>query len=168
MASWERPYPPGSGRRLVIGWEAAALAFLAWTTIRQFDLTGSGSRLVSAALAVLWIVGACRIRWMGTYVADGEVRIRGLLRSRTLRWSDVAEVRLHEVRHRVGPWSIDSGLTVLIERRDGSTVDTELWARGVDFHRRPEMFRAVYQELRGRHLAAGGGERRFAVQPGPQ
>ena len=45
-------------------------------------------------------------------------------------------------------------MTVLIERRDGSTVNTELWAQGVDFHSRPKVFRAVYHELRDRHLAA--------------
>jgi hypothetical protein len=45
-------------------------------------------------------------------------------------------------------------MTVLIERRDGSTVNTELWAQGVDFHSRPKVFRAVYHELRERHSAA--------------
>src|SRR5690242_2278598 len=40
--TWTRPYSPGPGRWLVIGWEAAALAMLAWATIRQFDLTGHG------------------------------------------------------------------------------------------------------------------------------
>jgi hypothetical protein len=45
-------------------------------------------------------------------------------------------------------------MTVLIERGDGSMVNTELWAQGVDFHSRPKVFRAVYHELRDRHLAA--------------
>ena len=49
---------------------------------------------------------------------------------------------------------VESGLTVLIERCDGSTVNTELWAQGVDFHSPPKVFRAVYRELRDRHLAA--------------
>jgi len=48
----------------------------------------------------------------------------------------------------------ESGMTVLIERRDGTTVNTELWAQGVDFHSRPNVFRAVYHELRNRHLKA--------------
>jgi hypothetical protein len=63
-------------------------------------------------------------------------------------------VHLHKATHRLGPWEIESGLTVLIERSDGSMVNTELWAQGVDFHSRPRVFRAVYQELRTLHLHA--------------
>jgi hypothetical protein len=71
-----------------------------------------------------------------------------------MRWHDIANVRLHKATHRIGSWQIESGMTVLIERRDGSTVNTELWAQGVDFHSRPKVFRAVYHELRERHSAA--------------
>jgi hypothetical protein len=71
-----------------------------------------------------------------------------------MRWHDIANVRLHKATHRIGSWEIESGMTVLIERRDGSTVNTELWAQGVDFHSRPKVFRAVYHELRERHSAA--------------
>jgi hypothetical protein len=79
------------------------------------------------------------------------------LRSRTLRWQEVANVHLHKATHRLGRWEIESGLTVLIERRDGSMVNTELWAQGVDFHSRPGVFRAVYQQLRTLHLDAVAG-----------
>jgi Bacterial PH domain len=151
---WVRPYAPGTDRWLVIGWEGVALALLAWTTIRLFDLTGPGVRVLAGVLAAVWIVGAWRILQLGAYVGAGGLRIRGLLRSRTLRWQEIAEVRLHRAAHRLGPWQIESGMTVLIERRDGSTVNTELWAQGVDFHSRPKVFRAVYDELRNRHLAA--------------
>jgi hypothetical protein len=99
-------------------------------------------------------VGAWRILQMGAYVSLDGLRIRGLLRSRTMQWQEVANVRLHKATHRLGPWEIESGMTVLIERRDGTTVNTELWAQGVDFHSRPTVFRAVYHELRDRHLAA--------------
>jgi hypothetical protein len=152
--TWSRPYTPGPGRWLVIGWEAAALSLLAWATIRQFDLTGHGVKLVACALAALWVLGAHRILLMGAYVGATGLRIHGLLRSRTMRWGDVSHVRLHKATHRVGPWKIESGMTVLIERRDGRMVNTELWAQGVDFHSRPTLFRAVYQELRSRHLQA--------------
>jgi hypothetical protein len=152
--TWTRPYTPGTGRWLVIGWEAVALALLGWTSVQQFDLTAHGVRVLAAALALAWVLGGWRILQMGAYVGEGGLRIRGLLRSRTLRWSDIAHVRLHKATHRVGPWEIESGLTVLIERRDGGVVNTELWAQGVDFHSRPKVFRAVYHELRNRHLAA--------------
>ncbi|HEX5199685.1 PH domain-containing protein [Paractinoplanes rhizophilus] len=151
---WFRPYSPGPGRWLVIGWEALALALLAWATIRQFDLTGQGVKLVACALAALWVIGAHRILQMGAYVGATGLRIHGLIRSRTMSWRDVAHVRLHKASHRVGPWRIESGMTVLIERRDGSMVNTELWDQGIDFHSRPSVFRAVYHELRNRHLAA--------------
>jgi hypothetical protein len=94
---------------------------------------------------------------MGAYVGDAGLRIHGLLRSRTIPWDDIAHVHLHEAAHKLGPYKIPSGLTVLIERRDGTTVNTELWAQGVDFHSRPKLFRAVYHELRTRHLAAQNG-----------
>ncbi|BAL85533.1 hypothetical protein AMIS_3130 [Actinoplanes missouriensis 431] len=151
---WVRPYPPGSGRWLVIAWEAAALGLLTYATIEQFDLIGHGVRLTACVLAAVWVVGAYRILRHGVYVSSQGVRIEGLLRSRTMRWREVAGVRLHHATHRVGPWRIESGMTVLLERHDGATVGTELWAQGVDFHARPRLFRDVYQEIRNRHQAA--------------
>ncbi len=152
--SWVRPYTPGTGRWLVIAWEAVALGLLGWTSARQFDLTGHGIRVLAGVLAAAWVIGAWRIVRMGAYVSVGGLRIRGLLRSRTLAWQEVRHVRLHKATHSVGRWKIESGMTVLIERRDGGCVNTELWAQGVDFHSRPGVFRAVYHELRDRHLAA--------------
>ena len=151
---WTRPYSPGPGRWLVIAWEAAALAFLAWVTVRQFDLSGHAIKLVACTLAAVWVIGAHRIMQMGAYVGATGLRIHGLVRSRTMPWREVANVRLHKGTQRVGPWQFETGMTVLIERRDGSFVNTELWAKGVDFHARPSLFRAVYQELRSRHAAS--------------
>jgi hypothetical protein len=152
--AWVRPYTPSIGRWLVIVWEAAALSLLAWSTIQQFDLTGRGVRIVACMLTAVWVVGTSRIMQTGAYVGADGLLIRGLLRSRTLRWRDVAHVRLHKATHKIGRWEIESGMTVLIECRDGSTVNTELWAQGIDFHSRPTVFRAVYHELRNRHLTA--------------
>jgi len=110
--------------------------------------------ILACAIAALWVIGAGRILQMGVYVSVEGVLIRGLWRSRMLRWQEVENIRLHKATHRLGRWEIESGMTVLIERRDGSTVNTELWAQGVDFHSRPKVFRAVYHELRNRHLKA--------------
>ncbi len=151
---WKRPYTPGSGRWLVIGWEAVALALLGWSTVEQFDLAGAGVRILAAAITTIWVVGGWRIREMGVYVGPAGLRVRGLLRSRTMRWEEIAHVRLHRHSHKLGHWEIEAGMTVLIERRDGTMVNTELWAQGMDFHSRPHVFRAVYRELRERHLAA--------------
>jgi hypothetical protein len=149
-----RPYRPGTGRWLVIGWEAVALGLLAWSTIEQFSVTGAGRHVLACAIAALWVIGTARIIDMGAYVGDDGVLIRGLVRTRHMRWQEIAHVRLHRATHKIGGWRIESGMTVLIERRDGSTVNTELWAEGVDFHSRPTVFQAVYHELRNRHLAA--------------
>ena len=149
-----RPYTTGTGRWLVIGWEAVALVLLGWTSVDTFDLGYDGIRLLASALAVVWVLGSWRILQMGAYVSGRGVRIAGLVWTRTLQWQDIAHVRLHKATHKVGPWEIESGMTVLIERHDGACVNTELWAQGVDFHSRPKVFRAVYHELRNRHLAA--------------
>lgn len=152
--SWVRPYTPGTGRWIVIAWEAVALALLGWSTVGLFHLTGHGVRVLACTLAAVWVVGAWRILQMGAYLSRDGLRLCGLLRSRTMRWQEIENVRLHKATHRLGPWEIESGMTVLIESRDGTTVNTELWAQGVDFHSRPKLFRAVYHELRNRHLAA--------------
>ena len=153
--TWVRPYAPGSGRLVVLGWEAVAFTFLAWTTVRQFGITGFGVHVVAGVLAVLWGLGAWRVNQMGVYVGPAGMRLYGLLRTRKLGWGEIAHVRLHKATHKIGPWQIEGGMTVLIERHDGKTLNTELWAQGVDFHRRPRAFKEVYHHLRDRHLAAG-------------
>ncbi len=155
--TWVRPYAPGTGRWVVIGWEAAALAFLAWSTFRQFAISGSFQHVIAGVLAAVWVIGTSRVIDMGVYVGENGLLVRGLLRTRRVPWGEIAHVRLHKAGHKIGRWEIEAGMTVLIERRDGSTVNTELWAKGVDFHKRPKEFRAVYHELRNRHLATLSG-----------
>lgn len=152
---WVRPYTAGNGRWLVIGWEAIAFGLLGWASIGYFGLEGIGIQLLAVTLAAVWVVAGWRIVEMGVYVRHDGLRIQGLLRSRTMRWSEIEHVRLHQHTTKLGGFRLDTGLTVLIERRDGSTVNTELWAQGVDFHKRPQLFRDVYHELRTRHLSAG-------------
>jgi hypothetical protein len=151
---WVRPYSPGVGRWLVIGWEAIAFALLGWASVGLFRVEGNGVTYLAMTLAALWVVGGWRILEMGVYVRPDGLQIRGLLRSRRLGWDEIAHVRLHRHTNKIGRWEIEGGMTVLIERRDGSMVNTELWAQGVDFHNRPHLFRAVYQDLRTRHLEA--------------
>jgi len=154
---WVRPYQPGSGRWLVIAWEAMAFALLGWSSVGLFGVEGRGITVLAAALAAVWVVGGWRIVEMGVYVRPDGLQIRGLLWSRRLRWEEIRHVRLHRHTNKVGRWEIEGGMTVLIERRDGSMVDTELWAQGIDFHNRPHLFREVYHDLRDRHLAANAG-----------
>lgn len=146
--AWVRPYAPGRGRWLVLGWELFGLALVDWTTVRLFDLDARTTAVLTAALAVLWAAGAVRILRMGLYVSGSGVRIRGLFASRTLRWTEIDEFVFDEARR--------LGLTVLIRHRDGRYVNTSLWAQGIDFHARPRAFREVYGLLRERHSAALG------------
>jgi hypothetical protein len=151
--AWVRPYAPGTGRWWVLGWEVLSFGMLGWAAVESFGLSGIAVTLTVLALATVWVLGAWRIVRMGVYVGDG-VQIRGLLRTRTLRWDDITRFWLHSSSHKVGPFVIPNGMTVLAERRDGSVINTQLWAKGVDFHARPQTFRAVFHELRDRHLAA--------------
>ncbi|MGN9905929.1 PH domain-containing protein [Phytohabitans sp. LJ34] len=151
---WLRPYAPGRGRRLIMVWEFAALAIFGWTTAELFELRGPGVVALGLGLTALWLLGCWRIARMGVYVSGYGVRVRGLVRSRTIAWREVEHIRLHEAAHRIGRLEIPSGMTVLIERAGGGHVPTSLWAKGVDFHDQPGVFRAVYHDLRERHAAA--------------
>ncbi|MDQ7908372.1 PH domain-containing protein [Phytohabitans sp. ZYX-F-186] len=151
---WLRPYAPGRGRRLIMVWELAALAIFGWTTVELFELGGLPVVALGLGLAALWVLGCWRIARMGVYVSEYGMRVRGLLRSRTMAWREVEHIRLHQAAHRLGRLEIPSGMTVLIERTDGADVPTSLWAQGVDFHNQPGAFREVYHYLRERHAAA--------------
>jgi hypothetical protein len=135
-------------------WELVALGLFGWSTVGLFSLSGAGVVALGLALTGLWVAGCWRIARMGVYVSEYGVKVRGLLRSRTVAWRDVAHIRLHEAAYRMGRLEIPSGMTVLIERQTGADIPTSLWAQGVDFHRQPGAFRAVYHDLRERHAAA--------------
>jgi hypothetical protein len=139
---------------MIMVWEFAALAIFGWTTVGLFELGGLRVLALGAGLAALWGLGCWRIASMGVYVSGYGVRVRGLIRSRTIAWPEVEHIRLHDAAHRIGRLRIPSGMTVLIERTNGADVPTSLWAQGVDFHNQPGAFRAVYHDLRERHAAA--------------
>lgn len=152
--AWLRPYSPGRGRWLIVGWELVGLAFVDWTTIRLFDLMPADAWVVTGLLAIAWLVGSWRILRMGVYVSEIGVSIRGLAGSRTLRWTDIDQFALDQPVFRLGALQVPAGLTVLIRHRNGEFVNTSLWAQGVDFHSRPRLFREVYGLLCERHWAA--------------
>lgn len=135
-------------------WEFVALTIFGWTTVELFELGGLYVLALGLGLAALWALGCWRIARMGVYVSEYGVQVRGLVRSRTISWRKIEHIRLHQAAHRIGRLEIPSGMTVLIEREDGTDVPTSLWAQGVDFHNQPGAFRAVYHDLRERHAAA--------------
>jgi hypothetical protein len=152
--AWMRPYAAGRGRWLVIAWELGGLAFAGWTTAQLFDLGPGPTRVLAGALALLWLVGSWRIMRIGVYVSESGIRIRGLARSRTLRWTEIESFALDEVIHRLGGFELPRETTVRVRCRNGRVVSTPLWAQGIDFHASPGTFREVYHGLRERHLAA--------------
>lgn len=152
--AWMRPYAPGRGRWLVIAWELGGLAFAGWTTTRLFDLESGPAWLLAGTLGLMWLVGSWRILRIGVYVSEYGVRIRGLVSSRTLRWTEIDSFTLDQVISRFGGFELPRETTVRIRCRDGRVVSTPLWAQGIDFHSRPHAFREVLQGLRERHVAA--------------
>ncbi|WP_433381954.1 PH domain-containing protein [Actinoplanes sp. CA-142083] len=152
--SWTRPYEPGRGRWWVVIWEAGALAYLHWTTSRMLDLTGALELGLAAVLAVVWLAGAWRIHRIGLYTSDAGIMVRNLLTTRKLGWQEVDQITVEPVVHRVGGFAIPSGKCIMLRRPNGARVNTSLWEKGVDFHARPEVFRALYQDLRDRHAEA--------------
>jgi hypothetical protein len=144
---WSLPYTPGRGRWLIVGWELGGLAFLLWTTARLFDLNRPGTVLLGLTLVMLWVFGSWRILRMGVYLNERGVHLRRLIGSRTIEWTEIERIIVDDV----GPLL---GRTVVLELRDGSRVNTALWAKGIDFHDRPGVYRQVYADLRERHRVA--------------
>ncbi|MGC9671260.1 PH domain-containing protein [Planosporangium sp. 12N6] len=154
---WHRPYSPGPGRWFVVAWELFGLAFFGWTTERalrpSLALTPPGIIALVVALFAAWVLISYRILRMGVYVSDRGVRVRGLLRTRTVRWAEVERVTVRETRHSIGRFQVAGGLSVQLDPHDGPAIETTLWAQGIDFAFRRDAFHAAYRELR-RHLTA--------------
>jgi hypothetical protein len=105
-------------------------------------------------LAVVWAAGAWRVHRIGLYTSDDGVMVRNLLTTRKLAWHQVGQITVEPVVHRLGGFTVPSGRCIMLRRTNGVRVNTSLWEKGVDFHARPEVFRALYQDLRDRHADA--------------
>ena len=147
---WVRAYPPSPARWGVVVWEAAGLAYLHWTTVRLFGPREDAGWVLAVTFALVWAVGSWQVVRMGLYLRTDALRIRGVLRTRTVPWSAIEAVTVEDVVYRAGPCRIPAGKTVILILRRGDCVNTAMWERGMDFHRRPQVFRAVYRELRRR------------------
>jgi hypothetical protein len=141
----------------VVAWELFGLAFFGWTTEQVLRptvvLTPPAILLLVLGLFAVWVIGSYRILRMGVYVSEHGVRVLRLVGSRTVPWSQVERISVHDTRQTLGRFKIASGMTVLIEPREGAPIETTLWAEGIDFAFRKHAFHAAYQELRT-HLTA--------------
>lgn len=160
-AEWARAYPPSPARWGVVAWEAAGLAYLHWTTVRLFGLPHDAGWLLALTFALAWAAGSWQVLQMGMYLSADALRIRGVFRTRTVRWSTIRAAAVEDVAYRIGPYRLPAGKTVVLILQEGNRVNTAMWAQGMDFYRKPQMFRTVYSELRRRitESALGAGQR---------
>ena len=149
-----------------MAWELFGLGLFGWSTERvlrpSWVLSPAGVSLLVLSLFAIWILGSYQILRMGVYVSDHGVRVRRILGSHTVRWSDVDRIVVQDTRHNVGGLQIKGGMSVLIEPRHGAPVETTLWAEGINFAFRRHAFHAAYRELRA-HLTAYREQSRLAA-----
>jgi hypothetical protein len=133
------------------------LALFGWSTERvlrpSMALSPAAIALLVLGLTVVWVLFSYRILRMGVYVSDHGVRVKHLLGSRTVRWSEVERITVRDTRHSIGRLRIAGGKSVQIEPHEGRPIETTLWAEGIDFAFRKYAFHAAYKELR-QHLTA--------------
>ncbi|MBO8189642.1 PH domain-containing protein [Streptomyces spirodelae] len=90
---WRRPYRPGPWR---VGSGALLLLLSSYVLFSALIITLAGglpSGAICAGFGVLLVVLAVRLLRCGVWVSSRGLRQVGLLRTATLRWSEVAAVR---------------------------------------------------------------------------
>jgi hypothetical protein len=119
-----------------------------------FTLEPTGALVLAVLLAVAWIAVSWQVLRLGVYVSKQGALIHGLVMRYALSWDDVQRISVEHATYRLFGAEIPAGKTVVIDLRDGSRVNTPLWAHGIDFHFRPGVFQEVQDELRRCHVAA--------------
>ncbi|MFF3269311.1 hypothetical protein ACFYWU_00030 [Streptomyces chrestomyceticus] len=138
---WRRPYRPGPGR---VGAAAVLLLLASFVLLSAVIIVAAGAlpaAAVCAGIAVLIIGLAVRFLRVGVWVSAHGLRQVELLRTTTLRWSEVAAVRTAQrpVRWLGVPRTVQ-GQALVVERRDGSALRTLVTDHNADFLARPEAF----------------------------
>jgi hypothetical protein len=140
---WRRPSRPGPWR---VGGAALVLLLSSFVLFGAvlIALTGSANSagaVLAVALAV--IAGALRMLRMGVWVSARGLRQVGFLRTRTVAWQRVAEVRTTQqpVRWLGLPRTVQ-GQALRLVRTDRPPADTAplLTTHGMDFLHRPAAF----------------------------
>jgi hypothetical protein len=131
---------------VVVGGWLFLIVVVVWTSD---DAGPAGPRLVTTAgcLALFaWLVVA--LRRSGTEIGPDGIRVRGALRSRHLRWADIADIRVVSFEQDA-TWSGPPKL-VFAWRRDGSRVQLLYFDdRQPVLRSEVELVRDVWAELRG-------------------
>lgn len=141
MGSWQRPYSLDTATGF------ALLGLVTTTGLAAFIVTMSvrdGTPVPWLILSGAWLAGAvaamARRAMLGVYVSDVGIRSRSLLRTTTVPWASVSDIRSGTA----SVAGLDMGrVAIVIERADGVSIQTPL-QRGHFFRPftvRPELGR---------------------------
>lgn len=132
VTRWQRPYRPTPGMVIAALLQVFTAIFAVSITAAVLFTAGSGALVALvvayAFLALLLVVG-WRLLRVGLAVSDRGVRIRRLLRTRTLAWSQIDQVHSRPARrfgretHRQAIWVLPRG---------GPPVETPVQLYGED------------------------------------
>ena len=89
MSDYRRPYD--DGRRIFVWCVFVVGSILMIATLLRPDPAGTSMRTSLVVFLVLWFAAGIRVLRNGLFVGEAGVRLRGLLRSRTVSWSDIQE-----------------------------------------------------------------------------
>ncbi|MBO8193811.1 PH domain-containing protein [Streptomyces oryzae] len=139
---WRRPYRPGPWR---VGGGALLLLLASYVLFSALIITLAGgwpSGAICAGCGVLLIALAVRMLRAGVWVSSSGLRRVGLLRTATLRWSEVVSVRTVQrpVRWLGLPRTVQGQALVLVPAGQGVSERTLLTSRNADFLSRPRAF----------------------------
>jgi len=123
----------------------AGAAFTVFLTL--FIAFGSGRlgpRLVAIVVIypfmAVWLTFSWRIAALGAYVSNAGVRLRGFVKTVTIPWDDVSDVRVGDLT--IPGWgsSMTGAKSIWIERRSGPAVQTPLNNKSAEFLGRRRVF----------------------------
>ncbi|NYI08465.1 hypothetical protein [Allostreptomyces psammosilenae] len=136
---WNRPYAPGP-------WRVGGAAFLgvlaSYLLVAGFTLgmVGSGP-VLPLVLAVLLLAAGLRLLRVGVWVSRAGVRSVALLRTTTVRWTDLVDVRVEDASvPLLGLPRRVRGQALVLVHRSGRRTITVLTDQGADFLRRADAF----------------------------
>ena len=99
---WERPHGPDIGMVVAGALLGFCALFALSLTVALITAGGTVRTWVSAAIVYVFVAAVVLVGWRvyrtGVYVSETAVRLRYLLRTRTLRWSEVDQVTSRPAR----------------------------------------------------------------------
>jgi len=105
-----------------------------------------GGLIATILFLMIWLGGLTRVAMLGIYVGSSGLRYRGPIRTITIRWADVKEVRLESCNIRwIG--SAVRAKYIWIARNNAEPISTMLNDKGVDFLGRHAAFERAFEDI---------------------